>query len=65
LAGTTAGWRSPTLKDKERWMQLCEQASVEQDPTKLFELTQEIIRLLDDKEKRIRPSSGKIPEEMK
>jgi hypothetical protein len=53
------------MKDKERWMQLCEQAPVEQDPTKLFELTQEIIRLLDEKEKRINSSSGKFLEDIK
>jgi hypothetical protein len=46
-------------------MQLCEQASVEQDPTKLLELTQEIIRLLDDKKNRVRVSSGKTLEDIK
>jgi hypothetical protein len=43
-------------KNKERWMQLCEQASTEQDPQKLFTIIQEIIRLLNEKEKRLKAS---------
>ena len=39
---------------KERWRELCEQASVEQDPDKLLELVREINQLLD--EKRTRPA---------
>ncbi len=35
-------------------MDLCEQASKEQDPEKLMALTQEIIRLLDEKEARLK-----------
>jgi hypothetical protein len=42
------------MKDKPHWMELCQQASVEQDPEKLMELVKEINRLLDDKEKRLR-----------
>jgi hypothetical protein len=38
------------MKDREKWMELCRQASVEQDPKKLLELAAEIIRLLDEKE---------------
>jgi hypothetical protein len=41
------------MKDQERWKQLCEQAATEQDPQKLAELTQEIIRLLDEKDARL------------
>jgi hypothetical protein len=41
------------MKDREKWMELCRQASVEQDPKKLLELTAEIIRLLDEKEDRL------------
>ena len=37
------------MKDRQQWMELCRQASVEQDPKKLLELTAEIIRLLDEK----------------
>jgi len=36
--------------DKERWVQLCEQAAIEQDPIKLLALTSEINRLLEAKE---------------
>ena len=38
----------------ELWRQLCEQAAVEQDPRKLLELTQEINRLLTEKEERLK-----------
>jgi hypothetical protein len=41
------------MKDRENWMQLCEQASREQDPEKMIELTAEIIRLLHEKEDRL------------
>jgi DNA-directed RNA polymerase specialized sigma subunit len=37
----------------ERWQELCHQAATEQDPKRLMELTAEIIRLLDEKEKRL------------
>lgn len=38
---------------KERWLELCEQAAVEQDSKKLIELTQEINRLLSEKQDRL------------
>lgn len=38
---------------KERWLELCEQAEVEQDREKLLQLTQEINRLLEEKEARL------------
>jgi hypothetical protein len=41
-------------EQRERWTQLSEQASLEQDPEKLLELIQEINRLLEEKEKRLR-----------
>jgi hypothetical protein len=47
------------MKDNPHWMQLCEQASVEQDPEKLMELIQEINRLLDEKEERLRIERSK------
>jgi hypothetical protein len=31
--------------EKERWRELCEQASKEQDPEKLLQLAEEILRL--------------------
>jgi len=40
-------------KLKEEWMQLCEQATVEQDSEKLMLMIREINRMLDEKEKRL------------
>ena len=41
------------LKDKEKWMELCERAAEEQDPEKLMALVKEIDRLLQEKEDRL------------
>jgi len=41
------------LKDKEKWMELCEQAAIEQDADKLMSLIREIERLLQEKEDRL------------
>jgi len=41
------------LKDKEKWMELCERAAVEQDADKLMTLIHEIERLLQEKEDRL------------
>jgi hypothetical protein len=38
-------------KNVERWMELCELAARESDPNKLMKLTEEIVRLLDEKRK--------------
>ena len=40
-------------KDKEHWVELCEQAAVEQDSKKLIKLIQEIDRLLREKQERL------------
>jgi len=40
-------------KDKERWVELCEQAAIEQDSKKLMKLIQEIDRLLREKQERL------------
>ena len=54
---------------KERWMNLCEQAAVEQDTQKLMVLIQEINRLLEEKEQRLHPQqesgseNGTVPEQ--
>ena len=32
------------MKDKEHWMELCQQAAVEQDPKRLMEFVEEINR---------------------
>jgi hypothetical protein len=39
--------------NKERWRELCEQVTVEQDPKKLTELTTEIYRLLEEMRRRL------------
>lgn len=41
-------------QNKEDWFKLCEQAAVEQDPEKLVQLTREICRLLDEREKGLK-----------
>ncbi|HEY6183545.1 MAG TPA: hypothetical protein VIW67_14955 [Terriglobales bacterium] len=38
----------------ERWKQLCAQAAVEQDPERLVELANEISRLLEEKDRRLK-----------
>jgi hypothetical protein len=40
-------------ENAERWKELCEQASKEQDPKKLIELTRQINDLLLFKQKRV------------
>lgn len=40
---------------KERWQELSEQAAKEQDPQRVLELVQEINRLLEEKEQRLKP----------
>ena len=40
-------------KNKERWLELCEKAAVEQDGDKLVEQVAEINRLLVEKETRL------------
>ena len=39
---------------KKQWTQLCDQAAVEKDPEKLMVLVKEIIRTLDEKERRLK-----------
>ena len=43
------------MKDaaKERWMELCEQATKEQSPERFDEIVDEIIRLLAEKKQRV------------
>ncbi len=47
-------------KTKERWMELCEQAAVEQDHARLMQLVAEIDRLLSEKERRLRPQAPQV-----
>jgi hypothetical protein len=42
------------MEDQERWKEVCEQAAKEKDPKKLMELAKEIIRLLDEKDARLK-----------
>jgi hypothetical protein len=37
------------MENNERWMELCELAAKEPDPDRLISLTNEIVRLLDEK----------------
>jgi hypothetical protein len=41
-------------KETERWLELCEQASTEQDPIRLSELVEEVERLLQEKQERLK-----------
>jgi hypothetical protein len=41
-------------EQKEEWMRLCELAANEQDSDKLLSLAKEIVRLLEEKEARLR-----------
>lgn len=43
----------------ELWRSLCGQAAIEQDPEKLLELAEEITRLLNQKEERLRNQLAK------
>jgi len=55
--GHLDGENNPHMKDgetREPWMDLCEQAVVEQDSEKLLLLAQEIVRLLNEKEDRLK-----------
>ncbi len=49
------------MENREKWMELCEQASTEQDPEKLLALVQEINRLLEAKQERL--SKQKLPKD--
>jgi hypothetical protein len=44
---------------KERWQELCELAANEQDADKLSELVDEIDRMLEEKQDRLRRESAK------
>jgi hypothetical protein len=48
---------------KEHWIELCEQAAVEQDANKLLQLITEINRMLDQKEDRLKRVPLKLKQE--
>ena len=45
---------SSVMENQEKWMELCALAAKEQDPAKLLQLSKEIIRLLDEKDARLK-----------
>ncbi len=45
---------------KERWLVLCEEATVEQDPARLLVLVTEINRLLNEKQALVRQKNERI-----
>ena len=48
------GGKSSLMREKtERWLELCKQAAIEQDPEKLMALVKEINDLLEAKERRL------------
>jgi len=47
--------------DREKWMELCERVSKEQDREKLMALIEEIDRLLEEKKERLARQKPKIP----
>ena len=47
----------------ERWLKLCAQAAVEQDPARLLEIVKEINELLEAKERRLGVLPPKPPSE--
>jgi len=49
------------LENKERWLELCALAAVEQDHTKLMELVAEIAALLEAKEQRLKAKTSITP----
>jgi hypothetical protein len=55
----------PTMEgpNKARWIQLSEQAAVEQDPRKLLEVVNELNALLEEKELRLAAlrKTGSVP----
>jgi hypothetical protein len=50
---------SGVVDKKERWHELCELASKEQDPQKLMELVKEIVQLLEAKVSRLEATKPK------
>jgi len=49
------------MEQREKWLELCELATREHDPQRLVELTSEIVRLLDEKQKTIRAAARPQP----
>jgi hypothetical protein len=47
--------------DREKWMELCDRVSKEQDREKLMALIKEIGRLLEEKKERLARQNPKTP----
>ena len=43
---------------QEYWMELCEQAATEQDPERVLQLINEINRMLDQRQERLKRGSA-------
>jgi hypothetical protein len=50
--------------NEERWVELCRQAAVEEDPDRLHALIIEINRLLEEKENRLNAERTPRPSEI-
>ena len=50
-------------ENRERWMELAEQAAREQDPKKLIELVRQIDELLEKKQQRLNGTQRTPPHE--
>jgi len=48
------------VRDHQEWLELCRQASVEQDREKLFQLVRRINDLLEAKDKRLQTSASSV-----
>jgi hypothetical protein len=46
---------------KERWRELCERAVVEQDPNKFVATIQELLQVLEDRERQRKAPEAPIP----
>jgi hypothetical protein len=47
------------MQDLQKWLELCELASKEQDPEKLLRLKTEINRFLEEKQQRLKKDPSK------
>jgi hypothetical protein len=47
------------ISEREKWVELCEQAAVEQDFNKLLHLVKQINDLLENKQRRLDPEHNR------
>jgi len=60
-AGTCRGGNEPMRENREKWVELCEQAANEQDAKKLAALILEINFMLEAKELRLKDATVSLP----